>query len=204
MNKLSLSAKTRQRVFSLFFSLHFLVIFCVCVYSSIDSYISFYDIEKKGLQKGAMDATATVFTAPVLKQYATVAGIDAGYGFFAPNVASEYVLEYRHFDEQGMMVGRQRLPAFEQKESYMRYSTMLGGFQEKFIALDDTAKSSTLKIRFLNVLIKSMGKNMLAENPVIHTVTATLYLYDYPSLQGYAAGHTTSQLIPFDNFKITR
>src|SRR4051812_38245824 len=89
------SQKKHRRLFLLiFFLFHLSLILTVCVYSTIDSYISFYKEDSKDFKyPPALEYTNRVLTTSGVHHYTVFAGIDAGYGFFAPNVASEYILE---------------------------------------------------------------------------------------------------------------
>jgi len=194
----------KQYLFIGFFFIHFLIILLVSINSSTDSYTTFYDVKKTGIYKVLLDVTAGIVNTPGISQYANCAGIDAGYGFFAPNVASEYVLEYQLYGKNKQMAGIRRLPGFKNKESIMRYSTMLGGFQDKLLAMNDTKKLKSIRIRYLDVLVKAMGRNILRDENDIVKVKGTLFLYDYPSLERYRAGDRTEVLLPFTKFDILR
>jgi len=194
----------KQYLFIGFFFTHFVIILLVSINSSTDSYTTFYDIKKTGIYKVMLDVTAGVVNTPGISQYANCAGIDAGYGFFAPNVASEYVLEYKLYSKNKQLAEIRRLPGFKNKESIMRYSTMLGGFQEKLLAINDTTKLKSLRIRYLDVLVKAMGRNILKDEKDIVEVKGTLFLYDFPSLESFHSGDRSEVLVPFTKFNIFR
>ena len=86
----------------------------------------------------------------------------------------------------------------------MRYSTMLGGFQEKLLAINDTTKLKSLRIRYLDVLVKAMGRNILKDEKDIVEVKGTLFLYDFPSLESFHSGDRSEVLVPFTKFNIFR
>lgn len=183
--------------------IHFSLIAAVCVYSSIDSYTSFYDIEKVGIKKKVLDVTYAIATATGFRQYTTIAGIEAGYGFFAPNVASEYVLSFALYDKDSTFIEKRALPNFKNKESYMRYSTLLGAFQDKLVAMAEEEDLNTLRQRHLNVIMKAMARQMLAKDKHLGKINTVLYLHHFPSLVEFREGSTQQQLISFENFEVS-
>lgn len=194
----------KQAVFLIFLTLHLLVILAVCVKSTIANYTGFYKVAPAGPARHAMQAADVVSSLPGIRQYSVLAGVDAGYGFFAPNVASEYVLAFDCYGADSALRYRQGLPAFAQRESTTRYVTMLGSFQDKLMAMLDGKEASSAEQRHLNAIVRSMAMNMLAKDDSLAHVRAVLYVYDFPSLAAsrHAAPH--SQLIEIESFDIHR
>lgn len=202
-NKGRLNRRLKKALLLAFILTHLLIIFTVCVYSSFDSYLSFYKEGDKDFKyPTALLATRNALTINGMYQYTTVAGIDAGYGFFAPNVASEYVLEFALKDKKENLLKKTILPDFKSKESIQQYSAMLGIFQEKLKYFSDSSRANPLYMRYLDVLIKSMAKTKISKNKIVDNVTATLYLYNYPSLHGYRNNNHRVQLIKIIQFNV--
>ena len=198
-----LSSRLKKGLLMSFITVHLLIIFTVCVYSSFDSYLSFYKEDDKDFKyPKALIATRDALTINGMYQYTSIAGIDAGYGFFAPNVASEYILEFALRDNKNNLFKRTILPDFRSKESIQQYSAMLGIFQDKLKYFSDSSKTNSLYMRYLDVIIKSMAHVILRRNKNIDNVTATLYLYNYPSLHDFRDGNENAQLLKIVQFKI--
>lgn len=94
-NFFNLVLSQKRIVLLTFFGFHLCLIFTVCIYTTIDSYVSFYKGEDKSYKyPDYLTKMKNGLLTSGLYQYSVMAGIDAGYGFFAPNVASEYILEF--------------------------------------------------------------------------------------------------------------
>lgn len=202
-NKLFLNEQTKRALLLFFISVHLLIIFTVCVYSSFDSYFSFYKGNDKNFKyPKTLTNTREVLSTKGIYQYTVLAGIDAGYGFFAPNVASEYILNFALKDNKNNLLENRILPDFKSKESIQQYSTMLGVFQDKLKYFTDSSKTNPLYMRYLDVIIKSMAKAIIKENKTVDNVTATLYLYNYPTLNDYQEGNHKVQLLQILHFNV--
>lgn len=79
---------------------------------------------------------------------------------------------------------------------------MLGVFQEKVKYYMDSTKGSKLYERYLDVIIKSMAQNVLKTNKDASGVTATLYMYNYPSLADYEKAKHKVQLLKVVQFTV--
>lgn len=197
-----ISSHRRQALLA-FFLFHLSLILTVCIYTTIDSYVSFYKGDDKNYKyPGYLTKTRDALLTTGLYHYSVLAGVDAGYGFFAPNVASEYVLEFNQQDKNGETISTSVLPDFQCKESIQKYSTMLGAFQEKVKFYIDSTKGSKLYMRYLDVIIKSIAQNVLKSNKGAASVIATLYMYNYPSLADYEEGKHKVQLMKVVQFTI--
>ncbi len=196
----------RKQVFFLtLLALHLLIILAVCTKSTIANYTGFYKVSPAKPVGQVMQAAAAVSTLPGIAHYAVVAGIDAGYGFFAPNVASEYVLAFDCYGADSTLLYRQGLPDFAQRESTTRYVTMLGAFQDKLVAiLDGEEDATSVEQRHLNAIIRSMAMNLLGDDDAISHVRATLYLYDFPALKDSRHAAPRSRLIEIESFDVHR
>src|SRR5690554_2413864 len=102
----------KQAAFLILLALHLLVILAVCAKSTIANYTGLYKATPAQPVRQALQATAALTSLPGIYHYSVVAGVDAGYGFFAPNVASEYVLAFDCYGADSVLLYRQGLPAF--------------------------------------------------------------------------------------------
>jgi hypothetical protein len=127
-------------------------------------------------------------------------GFDTGYGFFAPNVASDFVLMFDLKDAQGNTLQQRIMPRFEQKESMVRYTSMFNMFLEKI--KQAPTDSSSQYTQYLDIVIRQIAKNVQSEFPDAVTVEAKLYLYDFPSLERYQKGDTKENAILVSEYKI--
>ncbi|MCW3465334.1 hypothetical protein [Chitinophaga nivalis] len=201
----TLFKKCRRKISLALLSFHFLLILLVSISSTIRGYTTLYH-HPKGKEPLLTVARYchVLTTTPGILQYISVSGIDAGYGYFAPNVASGYVVHFVLKDKNRQPLYDTYFPPFKNAESMIRYVALMGCFQDKLPALQQENTCQSLYIRYLNTLIKSMGQSILARYqhiPADHLI-ATLYLYEYPSLKDYIAEKTTPRLIALENIPV--
>ncbi|WP_367866781.1 hypothetical protein [Pedobacter sp. WC2423] len=208
MNRSKITLK--ERLFLFFTAIHLILIILVCINSSINAYnLVFNENVKNPPLTKITDAIKLVLRIPLTQQYSVMAGIDAGYGFFAPNVASGYVLQFSIKDTSNTVIRQVYLPKLKTNEGLIRYNTLLGAFQARFKALDDerkkigksknkVASNKSLYTRYLDVVIKSIGRNIWLSNNDYskdQKMSATLYLYEFPNLKESLMGDYKPELI---------
>jgi hypothetical protein len=177
----------RNNLFFIFFALHFLLILLVCfkslVHTVYTTYITKETDDKTKLEK----LIGSITSNTAINFYGTYSGTINPYGYFAPNVASSYIIEFSCFDKQNQVVSKFILPPFERIESINRYSSLLGNFQEILKDMDNhgTKNRDKIGLRYLNVVIKSMNKGLLDKKKGIYKVKSVLFLYDQPSIDSF-------------------
>lgn len=197
--------RCKQTTFLVLLALHLLLILAVCVKSTIANYMGFYGVTSPKLARQTLQIADALSGLPGVYHYSVLAGIDAGYGFFAPNVASEYVLSFDCYEAEGTLLYRRTMPGFRQRESATRYVTMLGAFQDKLVAImDGEEDASDVRQRHLNAIVRSMAMNMLEKDGGVSRIQAKLYLYDFPSLIESRQVEPRSRLIEVESFDVRR
>ncbi|MBW8683174.1 hypothetical protein [Chitinophaga rhizophila] len=199
--------RNRRPVFVTWALVHIVMILFVCVYSVFDDYDAFYHGNKKDYKRPvALERVQSVLGIPILADYLRFAGIDTGYGFFAPNVASAYVIDFRLMNQEGQVVKSQYLPELKSGESVVRFGTLLGNFQRKLKLMEKGENKKGLYGRYLDALVKAMGQSILKQNQQadVSTVKAVLYMYSYPSLKEITLEKREKKLIPLDSFTVVK
>ncbi|OZI07715.1 hypothetical protein BWI93_13195 [Siphonobacter sp. BAB-5385] len=203
--------RNRKRVaLGLFAVFHLTVILLTSFlsdYSTAKDYLSETEtvkgskIEKDLIQKSIYK----VLELPGITPYTVISGVDAGYGFFAPNVASSYIVECVMKDKNGKVIDRKYSPALQTNEGTLRYETLISGFQERMKAIKKK-NTTTLYTRFLDIVLKSIGHNMLntCKSPELHEGQVNLYLYSYPMLDKYIVGNREAKLIKIVGFDLKK
>lgn len=133
-----------------------------------------------------------VNTNPVYRQLAFVeelrpynlllsyTGLETGYGFFAPNVASDFLVELTCTDKQGRVRNVRASPVFATKEGFLRMNTATS----MFIAY--TRKDSTeQEMMQCRIFLRGLCLRVLERDPLVASVTARVYLYHHPFLKDY-------------------
>jgi len=206
----------KQKLLLSFILSQLFIIFLVCINSTIASYHTTFPKDDKKLPlQGTRDILSVFLSLPIVSEYTAAVGIDAGYGFFAPNVASAYVLKFEVLNKSGKVIKTFYTPPFKSREGLIKYDTFLGAFQDRMIALEEKSrkkdkykntKYQDLHIRFLDALIKSMSRNLLTiiEDENANRMVTTLYLYDFPPLDKFLLGTTMPHFVHLLNFKVKK
>jgi hypothetical protein len=197
-----------KKSFFYFALLHIFLLIVVSITSTIDSYeksSSFVKNEGTNTLLNIKNIISRCISLPVLQQYLTVSGIETGYGFFAPNVASSYILKitiYKRYPKE--KVKDYFYPPFKTREGRNRYHTLLGSFQDRLKILENDQqkkKSNLLKEtkqygEYLDIYIKSIGRFYYKQyDPTKYLSHCTLYLYHHPSLRETISGYREPVLI---------
>jgi hypothetical protein len=202
MQILKLSLKRKLFLFLTLF--HFFIIIVISIQSSWKSIYEFY--YGKDSLKISFPYKAVYFAkeSPIVNLYSSFTGLDTGYGFFAPNVSSICNIEFEFYDVHNVLKKRMLFLPFNSREGYSRYSTFLGIFQDKMHKTVGEANKNN-HIKYLDVVIKSVSRNLLVQNKSYYKVRANLYLYNYPTLMQHNAGtFPSNRVIPLESFIVVR
>lgn len=185
-----------SKYFFYFAVMHILMILIVSLTSTVESYEQSSSYSENSFTKSLTkfnDNIISLNSLPIIKQYEAIGGINAGYGFFAPNVASTYILKVSVYDKEYKKEYKSFFfPPFRTREGLNRYYTLLGYFQNKLTILEnklnnkksDEFEDSDEYGEYLDVFIKSIGRYYYKEYPSDkYRMQSILYLYHYPLLQ---------------------
>ncbi len=181
-----------------------LVICANAANTAFDSYYGFYYEESKAELVAANPAAslaASVAQAKPVQLFCGYTGFGTGYGFFAPNVASDFITLYEVKDECGETLRQTNLPPFHHKESVIRYLSATGMF------LDKITKDSVelgLQKEFLEVVQRQLADYVRRRDPAAASVTLDLYLYDYVTLAAAPEAELYEDLFYVDSQTSTR
>lgn len=170
-------------VFVIFQLFILLVVNLKCTY---EGYFGFYYENKEYQKHKVHEFVEQTIQLPGVKHYLAYTGMETGYGFFAPNVASNFLVVLTKRNEKCEVIGQKSLPVFKNKESLIRYITLFGLFLEK---LEKKELENVVFNRILTVILKQIGENMNgAEFIDDYESDVTLYLYHYPYIDQYNQG----------------
>ncbi len=111
-------------------------------------------------------------------------GFDTGYGFFAPNVASNFIISHRITYADGHEEVKLSDFPLQTKEGKLRFTMLNQLFMDKVVK--EKAKEDFFD-RYMSVLLKRLNA-MASRDPRVKSITTTLYLYDHMQLKNYAKG----------------
>jgi hypothetical protein len=180
-------------------SLLFLV-FIIGLKTTFDGYYSFYYEDGKYEKPVVYQATEVLTKIPPINFFMAYTGFDTGYGFFAPNVASDFVLMFEIQDSLGNTIQQTAMPNFKQKESRVRYTSVFNMFLERLKKEDPKEKDQYKE--YLDIILRQIALNVKRDYPNAASVNAKLYLYDYPSFQNYSQGERKEKAILITEFKV--
>lgn len=164
-----------------------LVIFNILICNinlTIDNYYDFYYEKNSKVEKIkiAEPIDKIYFFEPFLT-FRAYTGLETGYGFFGPNVASDFLLIFSIYDEHKNLVKIIENVPLKSKEGELRFTTLNNMFLEKL-----TDKTNPNYNKYLDIIIQQISKYILKDYPPKYTVNTELFLYDYPSIVDYNNG----------------
>jgi len=173
-----------------FIIFHLLIIFIVNLNGTINSYKVFYNGEDYKPSKIDLVLKKVVFT-PFISNYSSYAGTDASYGFYAPNVASQFTMSLSVIDSTGLVIANVKRPNLKQSESIMRFDLCLSMMQQKL----GWANSNEILNNFFKVMIHQIAMDVKKDFPLAKTVSVSIYLYDYPTIGEYLNSNKESYIL---------
>lgn len=180
------------------FSLHFLLLIAVSCHETLWLVARRLTILPGG--PGSYSQRAERFAAAILGQdlpassplrqtlatYLSLAGIDAGYGYFAPNVPNSYrlIFELRYPDGHT----EQRLPQVNRPAAGLRLASLL----------DQIGRTQSAALR--EHMVKTIAGSVWREHPEVKTIRATLSQIVQPTIAEYERGNepTSEPLYIYD------
>ncbi|QNL47907.1 hypothetical protein H8S90_13875 [Olivibacter sp. SDN3] len=133
--------------------------------------------------------------------YGFITGTMHGYGFFAPNVASQYVSQFTFYDE-GKIIAQVSSPGIRSVEGLQRYSVWLDQFQRFLREKEQDDPRAELYRRYLKASVTSLCRRLLADYPAAVRIKCQIYLHRPPLLQDMASSH--AGLVPIYDYSARR
>lgn len=165
------------RIIIVFFIISFIVI--SSIKTTFDSYYNFYYNSKKVEKNYISKISDKIYDLKFIKIFGSYSGLSTGYGFFGPNVSSEFILDYHIYDSKNKIVENKNFE-MNTKESNLRFMSMHRLF------LDKITKPSNEKYNKLITIILNQIANYIIKNyPENYKVKLSLFLYDFPSIKKF-------------------
>lgn len=188
--------KRKLQLFGIFTLLFF--VFLVGLKGTFEGYYGFYYENETYEKPFSYTISEDITESEPINMFTSYTGFDTGYGFFAPNVASDFVLNFELKDKDGNIIEEKSTPAFKNKESLIRYTTVFNMFLDKISG--DKNNSDNKYYQYLDLIIQQIALNVMKENVNASNVTARLYLYDYPTIKDFRKGKTKENFILINEF----
>lgn len=166
----NLKMKTHSKLFKAFqlfvMSIVLFVIIVTSIRSSFNGYYSFY-YENKEYQKPTLFKISDIIASnSVFRFFSVYSGFDTGYGFFAPNVSSDFIFMFRAYDHENNLIQIQQGVPFQSKESEIRFGCIGGMYLEKLNDKDHKNYDEKYN-RYLDVIIHEISDYLKNQNSLI-------------------------------------
>lgn len=172
-----------------------IVLITVCLFSmmsELEGYYSFYKKEKPNIAN-RLQKFCEMEPINIFGKYT---GFETGYGFFGPNVSSDFIFDIHVYDENGkLMKTLDKIPA-KTKEGNLRLSCINNMFLDK---LDEIDKKYD---RYLDIIMEQIAKKIKKDQPKNYKVEMKMYLYEYPSIKNFGKGDTTPKKIMIKKYEV--
>ena len=159
-----------------------LVILTSAINLTFDSFNKFYNNNKDIPKQPLAKVSDNIYNFYPVKVFSSYTGFDTGYGFFGPNVSSDFVLLFAIYNEQGELIKNEKFE-LSSKEGSLRFISLNSMF------LEQITKTSNIKFdKYVAIILKQITKYIAKKFPKNFTVITQLYLYDFPSINNFRSG----------------
>lgn len=151
--------------------------------TAYDSHVSFF---KKKPNETLLKTLDKIGSNHEYNLFLNYTGLNTGYGFFSPNVSSDFIITHTIYKKQKEDLTFSNT-LFSTKEGAHRFANLNSLFMEKIEAIEeeDKSKIDTLKIKYLEVVLKRLNNYNLERDKNIDSIKTTLFLYHFPFLKEY-------------------
>lgn len=152
-----------------------------------EGYYGFYYENSEYNECNLSKITKKISYSKIFRYFGYQTGFNTGYGFFAPNVASDFLFIFKIYDESNVLISAQNNIVFNTKESAIRFQTINTMYLDKL--KKETHKDYNEKYnKYLDIVLKQLSNHVKRNYPIDYRIETQLYLYDYPSIKNFQEG----------------
>lgn len=167
-------------------SIQLLSILFVNVNGLVGDYNTMSDSEDDTQVEELKIGTAIV-SSPIFKTYTNYSGTDTSYGFFSPNVGSEFVMSFAVLDCDGKLLGEHQSPAsLQQNESKVRFNLCTFPMMDK-IMLEEP---NELFDKYFEVMMHQIAENIKDTYETGYKVISEIYIHQPATIKEAQEGKT--------------
>lgn len=175
-------------------SIQILCIMFINIYSLMKDHLRTLDENETPVMD--LKIGAAIESNPVFKTYANYTGTDCGYGFFSPNVGSEFVMSFTVVDETGKVLGEHQTPnTLVQNESRVRFNLCAYPMMER-IMLEEP---NEIYDKYFEVMMHQIAQNINSTYTNAHRVISETYMHRPATIKESLEGKT-EQLLLLERF----
>lgn len=149
---------------------------------TFDGYCEFYrdsTINEKNAVIKAFDSMYDFYPISVFRSYT---GLETGYGFFGPNVSSDFIILYKVYDDKGNLITQNNFE-LSSKEGNLRFMSLNKIFLEKV-----TNKVNIKYNKLIGIILEKISEHIAKDYPKDYIIKTSVYLYDFPSIIDFNKG----------------
>ncbi len=172
--------------------------FLFLVFTNTHQLITDYYLVRPELDKAdnaVLNAGREVIMSDVFQTYSSYTGTSSGYGFFAPNVGSEFILLFSIYDDQGTLLGVDRYPhSLIQNESRNRFDLYTLPMMQRL----KNGKNELLNDYF-EVMLHEISRKISINYDQGSKVVCEALMHKYPQIEDFKKG-ATEQFYPLEKY----
>jgi hypothetical protein len=152
------------------------------VFVNVTGLIGDYQVlsDEKDTQQEDLKIGTAITSSPIFKAYSNYSGTNSSYGFFSPNVGSEFVMSFAVLDRNGKRLGEHQAPAsLEQNESIVRFNMCSFPMMDK-IMLEET---NELLDKYFEVMMHQIAENVKNHYETGYKVISEIYIHQPPTIK---------------------
>lgn len=178
-----------------FFLLIIFLVVTTSIKSTISSYNRFYHFNEDYEFPFILKKIFSVQEYYPIGLFQAYTGLDTGYGFFAPNVASEFLFYHEIYNSNCELIDTVEAYKFSTKEGLLKFKTFNGFYVEKL-----KRNPNLDRIQYLDIILSQLNFKIKSLYSKDHIVITKLYLHNFPTISEYRNGDTARDLILIENF----
>lgn len=126
-------------------------------------------------------------SSPIFKTYANYTGTDSSYGFFSPNVGSEFVMSFTVIDCEGKLLGEHQSPvSLQQNESKVRFDLCTFPMMDKIMM----EKPSDILDKYFELMMHQISEDIKDSYETGYKVISEIYIHQPATIQETVEGKT--------------
>jgi len=124
---------------------------------------------------------------PIFRMYANYTGTSSGYGFYSPNVGSEFIMTFTVLNKDGKILGQHQNPInLKQKESLVRFSLCTVPMMQRIIIKE----SNEIYDNYFKVMLHQIAEGISSYYSDSYKVIAEVYVQKHPKIEQSLHGKT--------------
>ena len=162
------------------------VIITVNIYGLLEGYYGYYYGPK--YNRGTLyKISENISYSNPIAFYSTYTGTATTYGFYAPNVASQFLMNFIVFDKNGKQLDVRISPNFKHKESKHRFALCTSIMMDKMEIKQSKMINEPLD-GYIKVMLHEIAMNIKKEYTGAYKIFANVFLHEFPSIKEFKAG----------------